>query len=167
MTTLVDSASQRTNSINERTNLRNLPSKSMQPYFDSKPVNTKYNVFPIVDIRKNSSIPIINYGSFNIEETFNPGTSMAPWSGFSSNINTESILRNQIYSLQKCSQSIYIPKSKSDLYEVHWQQNKMYEQPFPNLFKNETFDINNPNPNSDKIGFSMFNNATRQQNKNI
>ena len=167
MSTLVDSASQRTQSINDRTYQRNIPSQPLQPYFETRPVNTKYSVFPIIDMKKASNVSVKQYPIFNVNQTFNPGSSNGPWSGFSSNVNTESILRNQIYGLQSCSQAVYVPQSKSDLYEVHWQPNNSLQQPFPNLFKNEKFDLVNPNPNPDLIGFSLFNNSTRQQNKDL
>jgi hypothetical protein len=167
MTSNVDSASQRTNSINSRTSNRNIPSQSLQPYFDSRPVPTKYYTMPIVDNRKQSTVPVNQMPTFNIEKTFNPGTGTAPWSGFASNINNESILRNQIYALQDCSQAVYIPKSKSDLYEVNWTQKQNISQPFPGLFLTQSFDTVNPNPNSELIGYALFNNATRQQNKDL
>jgi hypothetical protein len=48
---------------------------------------------------------------------FNPGNRKAPWSGFTSRVEDESILRNQIYPLQKSnSETTYVPSSTSDLY---------------------------------------------------
>jgi hypothetical protein len=164
---LPDLASVRTNSNNVRIYQRNVPSHPLQPYFDSRPVPTKYSFMPIVDPRKQNSVPVTQLATYNPEHTFNPGTAMAPWSGFSSNVNKESMLRNQIYALQSCSQSVYVPKSKSDLYQVHWKQNESIHQPFPNLFKDEVFDNLNPNPNPELVGFALYNNATRQQNKDI
>ena len=167
MTTFIDSASQRTNSINERTYERNIPSQPLQSYFNTRPVTTKYTTMPIVDMRKPTTVPVKQYSTYNTQQTFNPGTRTGPWSGFSSNINNESILRNQIYANQDCSQSVYIPNSTSDLYEVHWAKNNIIQQPFPGLFQTEKYDLNNPNPNSELIGYAMFNNATRQQNKDL
>ena len=167
MTTFIDSATQRTNSINERTYQRNIPSQTLQSYFNTRPVTTKFSVMPIIDMHKPSTVPVKQYSTFNTEQIFNPGSGTGPWSGFSSNINNESILRNQIYAIQDCSQSVYIPNSKSDLYEVHWNQNNNIQQPYPGLFKKETFDLTNPNPNADLIGYALFNNATRQQNKDL
>lgn len=160
-------ASVRTDTNNARIYQRNLPSQPLQPYFDSRPVSTKYSLMPIVDLRKLNNVPVTQLPTYNPEHTFNPGNAMAPWSGFSANINKESILRNQLYALQTCSQSVYIPKSNSDLYEVHWKEQQNIRQPFPNLFKNEIFDNVNPNPNPELVGFSLYNNATRQQNKDL
>ena len=49
---------------------------------------------------------------FNPANTFNPGTANAPWSGFSTNINTESQLRNQFFALQRNDQAEYISVEK-------------------------------------------------------
>jgi hypothetical protein len=160
-------ASTRTNSINHRISERNIPSQPLQPYFDSRPVSTKYSIMPIVDPRKPIHVPVKQLPTYNPEHIFNPGTAMAPWSGFVSNINNESILRNQIYGLQSCSQSIYVPTSKSDLYQLHWKQQSNVQQPFPNLFQSETFNTYNPNPNPELLGYALYNNATRQQNKDL
>ena len=154
------SASQKTDTTNYRTYIRNIPSQPLQPYFSSIPAPTKYQLMPIVDERKQSKVPIKHMPVFNIEKTFNPGS--GPWSGFAANVNRESVLRNQIYALQSCSQATYVPTSKSDLYQVHWKQSNI-EQPFPDLFRKEILTSENiVNPN---IGYALFNNATRQQNK--
>ena len=89
--------------IHEETNTRiydrNIPSQMLQPYIDVRPVMTKYSYFPIVDPRKNNSVPLTVQPTFNPHKVFNPGNTTSPWSGFASNVNTESELRNQIYAL--------------------------------------------------------------------
>lgn len=146
---------------------RNIPSSQLQPYLDARPVLTKYSILPIVDPRKQIDTPLIQQATYNPENVFNPGNDFGPWSGYASNVNHESELRNQIFALQDCSQSVYVPSSKSSLYNVKWNNTSKPQQPFPNLFKNEPFSPCNPNPYSDKIGFSLFNNATRQQLKDL
>ena len=118
---------------------------------------------PIVDERKQSKVHVAQMPTYNVHTTFNPGTDMGPWSGYSSNVNKESVLRNQIYALQSCSQATYVPATKSDLYQVHWKEQKQVQQPFPDLFRKETF-ATEYNQNSN-IGYALFNNATRQQIK--
>lgn len=153
-------ASQKTDTINYRTYIRNIPSQTLQAYLPSSPVPTKYQLMPIVDERKQSKVPVKQMPVFNIQKTFNPGT--GPWSGYSSNVNRESELRNQIFALQSCSQATFVPSSKSDLYQLHWKQANI-QQPFPDLFHKEILTSENiVNPN---IGYALFNNATRQQNK--
>ena len=164
-----ETASLRTNDINERTYYRNIPSSQLQPYLNSRPVSTKFTVLPIIDFREQSSVPMKQFSIYNSEQTFNPGNDKAPWSGFASNINKESELKNQLFALQSCNQSVYVPKSNSDLYTYHWQnKNKTNnENVHPYLFSKEQFGAFNPNPEPSIIGISLFNNATRQQNKDV
>ena len=160
----------RQETVYKRTSSRNSPSKTLQPYLNARPVLTKYSVLPIVDLRKHIDVPLTQQPTYNIHTTFNPGNDMAPWSGFASNINTESELRNRIYAIQDCTQSVYVPSSKSSLYESKWQnsaQSANMVQPFPELFRHETLPPFNPNQHPKDIGFGLFNNATRQQLKDL
>ena len=159
------SASQRTNTINTRTFQRAIPSQTLQPYLDARPVSTKYSYLPIVDPRKQSNVAVNQMPTYNIETTFNPGNSRSPWSGYASSVNKESELRNQIYAHQSCNQAVYVPSSKSDLYQLHWNQQPI-EQPFPDLFKTEQHPQQTYKYNTE-VGYALFNNQTRQQNKNI
>ena len=161
------SSSQRQQTVYLRSYERNIPSQPLQPYLDARPVMTKYSLLPIVDARKPIETPLIQQSTYTPEKVYNPGNDYGPWSGYASNINHESDLRNQIFALQSCAQSAYIPSSKSSLYEVKWQNSNKQQQPFPTLFKNEQFSPVNPNSNQDKIGFALFNNATRQQTKDL
>jgi len=152
--------------IHEETNTRiydrNIPSQMLQPYLDVRPVMTKYSYLPIVDPRKKNSVPLIVQPTFNPHAVFNPGNTTSPWSGFASNVNTESELRNQIYALQKCSQAVYVPSSKSDLYNYGFTP-KPTPQTHSLLFQNESFSQFNPNPDSKTVGTGMFFNSTRVQ----
>jgi hypothetical protein len=168
MNSYVDQPSSQRNQItNLRTYQRNIPSQPLQPYLDARPVLTKYSILPIIDYRKPVNTPLIQQPTYSLHQTFNPGNDTAPWSGYASNVNDESELRNQIFALQNCSQSVYIPSSKSSLYNVHWKKDNSVQQPFPDLFKKQQFNPVNPNAHPDKIGFALFNNATRQQIKDL
>lgn len=162
-----ESASQKQQTMSLRTYMRNIPSQPLQPYLDARPVTTKYTVLPIIDTRQPVKTPLIQQATYTPERIYNPGNYSGPWSGFASNVNHESELRNQIYPLQSCSQAVYVPSSKSNLYQVKWENNYKQIQPFSELFKNETFSPSNPNCHPDKVGSAMFNNATRQQIKEI
>jgi hypothetical protein len=159
--------SQKASVMNYRTYNRNIPSQLLQPYLDARPVSTKYATLPIIDLRKPINVPLKQEPTYNPSQIFNPGNDFGPWSGFSSNVNHESELRGQMYAIQECPQSFYVPSSQSDLYKYKWTNNKKTEQPFPNLFKDEKFNMFNPNPNPDTIGFGLFNNSTRQQLKEL
>jgi hypothetical protein len=149
---------------NERIYNRNIPSTMLQPYLDVRPVMTKYSHFPIVDPRKKLDISLMQMPVYNLSTTFNPGNTTSPWSGFSSNINTESELRNQIFALQKCSQSVYVPQSTSDLYMNNLNP-LIAASEHRLLFKEESFNDFNPNPDKQNIATSIFMNSTRTQLK--
>lgn len=163
MNNTYECASQVTNSINERIYDRNLPSSLLQPYLSVRPVMTKYSIMPIVDPRKKLSVSMEQLPTYSPAKVFNPGNTQSPWSGFASSINVESELRNQIFALQRCSKSVYVPNSTSDLYEERIPTNINAQQPFPNLFKEESFSPFNPNPFSNTVGDELFNNNTRVQ----
>lgn len=146
---------------------RNLPSAPLQPYINVRPVMTKYSKLPIVDPRKELHESLKEMPVYKTENVFNPGTRNAPWSGFVSNVNLESQLRNQIFALSKnCTHSTYVPNSNSDLYVQKMVPDNNYHGPNEELFHKEKFNCFNPNPNPSKIGFALFNNSTRQQLKN-
>jgi hypothetical protein len=155
---------------NQRIYNRNVPSQPLQPYLEVRPVLTKYSYFPIVDPRKEISVRLEQRPIYNSHQVFNPGNTQSPWSGFASNINKESELRNQIYALQKCSQAVYVPNSTSDLYTYSFQPTPVYSN-FENshslLFKKQSFEHFNPNPAPNIVGSSIFNNSTRTQIKDL
>jgi len=146
---------------------RNIPSQMLQPYLDSRPVMTKYSYLPIVDPRRQgNAVPLTKMPEYNPHRVFNPGNAMAPWSGFSSNVNKESELRNQIYALQSCSQAVYVPSSNSDLYHNKFQLPKVH-QPHELLFETHHFSHFNPNPNKNNDGTQIFMSSTRGQVKEM
>ena len=156
--------------IQQQTNTRiydrNIPSQMLQPYLDVRPVMTKYSYLPIVDPRKATSVPLIVQPTFSPHTVFNPGNTESPWSGFASKINLESELRNQIYALQKCSQAVYVPSTKSDLYNYGFTP-KPTPQSHSLLFEKDSFSQFNPNPDSKVVGTGMFFNSTRVQVKDL
>lgn len=160
-------SSQRHQTISARMYQRNLPSQPLQPYLEARPVLTKYTILPVIDQRRPNNTPLMQQPTYSMRQTFNPGNDTAPWSGYASNVNDESELRNQIFGLQKCSQSVYIPSSNSSLYKVGWKKDSSVSQPFPELFNKQKFNPINPNSHPDRVGFALFHNATRQQTKDL
>lgn len=162
-------SSQKFETMNIRAYTRNIPSQPLQPYLDARPVLTKYSIMPIVDPRATIHTPLMQQATYNPETIFNPGNDSAPWSGYASNVNKESELRNQVYALQSCPQAFYIPSSNSSLYNVSWSNTiNNGPNPFPNLFIDEPLTTYKTNSsNQDNIGYALFNNATRQQLKNL
>jgi len=148
---------------------RNIPSQMLQPYLDVRPVMTKYSYLPIVDPRREINETLVQQPTYNINAVFNPGNTQSPWSGFATNINTESELRNQIYALQRCSQAVYVPSSNSDLYSFNFKPGSSSATQMPHnlLFQKESFNKFNPNPNDNIVGQGLFMNPTRVQVKDI
>ena len=152
--------------INGRLLERNNAYGNMDVLIGERSVPTKY-VFPLQVAAPKCQQPVLKYDTTS---SFNPGDKKGPWSGFISNINDESILRNQVYALQRSPQANYIPDTNSDLYNVTINPNtngSHAEAIFPNLFNGN---ILPPQSNESKNEISnglgnLFNNDTRQQLK--
>lgn len=154
------SASIRHEITNARANSRLLPSHPLQPYLSVAPVQTKFTILPVVDPRKKINVNLTQQGTYFPDKMFNPGNNVGPWSGFASSVNTESMLRNQIYALQKASQSVYVPSSKSDLYEHAFNTQKTTQSHDP-LFHVFVPEQTHQVPLKDLMGDGLFNNSTR------
>ena len=155
---------ERTEQLSQRMAERNIPSATLQPQFSIRTVSTKYEMMPIFDRRPKAKVPIKREPTYSVGTTFNPGSAQAPWSGFASNINRESQLRNQFFALQRCEQPNYVPSTTSDMYQVQ-VAGRPEAQPFPGLFTEP--DLAPFNPNVCNLGRNIFDNCTRQQLKNV
>ena len=152
------------NHMNQEIYNRNIPSGIMETQLTPRPVYTKHTILPLVDNApqiQRKSLP-----AYNIKTTFNPGTS-APWSGYASNINTESMLRNQLYPYRKNDDThTWVPDTTSDLYNIHWKYVPKDNVPFVKLYEKpiiapEQFKY------SKQVGYALFNNSTRNQIKDL
>lgn len=153
------------NEINKKIYNRNLSSNDLEMNYDPRPVNTRYREFPILDPITN--IKYENKQIYDSYDTFFPGNRKPHFNGFATNIDKESLLRNQFFTLQRNDQALYVPSSISNMYvnQVNYvtteeNLNKL------DVFKNEEFDDFNPNL-SKNIGMNVFNNSTRVQLKNL
>jgi hypothetical protein len=146
---------------NQRIYDRNIPSAPLQPYLSVPPASTKYSIMPVVDPRRKLNVPLRVMPTFNPSTTFNPGNDEGPYSGYATNINVESELKNQIYALQSCDQAVYVPNSNSDLYNYGFTPGTNMTQPFPDLFNKQQFDQCNRLP--EQIQQVLFYNPTRTQ----
>jgi hypothetical protein len=174
----------RTQELSDRMFSRNVPSQVLQSQFSMRPVSTKYATMPIMDQRSQCKEPIQQVPVYNTKTQFNPGTAQSPWSGFATNVNVESDLRNQVFALQRSQQSVYIPSSHSDLYNETVQAKNNFDKPsnptqqidsgdptqimsddHKLLFKESQFNLFNPN--SCNLGSDIFQNHTRQQRMNL
>lgn len=154
------SALNRVNDNNKRIYERNVPNFAPQMLFDTRPVSTKYSMLSILEQRNEGTTPIQNRPLYNYNNHFLPGDS-APTATFLTNIDQESMLRNQFFALQKAEQSEYVPSSNSDMYEVE-VAGRRENQTHNLLFKSYVENNNNKVVPGSKEKV-LFNNNTRQK----
>lgn len=151
----------RVNELNDRLGSRQFPDIALQPNFDPRPLQTKYTFAPSYP---KASLPIQRNLDYVVELNFNPGTARAPPQGFLNNIDKETILRNQVFSLQHgADQGVYVPSSNSDLYKTTVVSKPGEPQPYPQLFSRPQFSATENPVEGTKIGKSIFFNHTRTQ----
>jgi len=158
---------EKNNNINQEIYNRNFPSQQLNMNFSPRSVSTKYSTLPILDHRKETSVPMNNYPIYDSNSTFFPGNAKPHFCGFANNIDLESSLRSQFFALQKADQAKYIPSSSSNLYEnpINFiNTNKDLNNHL--LFREESFDNFNPSLSSN-IGNEIFLNSTKVQLKNL
>lgn len=154
----------RVDDLNDRIFSRMYADSPLRPHFRPTPVMTRQSIFPIVDRRTESHVPISDYLDYKVGQA--PISAPAPFEGYQNNVGLESDLRNQFYSLSSAPQRYYVPSSSSDLYNVPSVSGSLNEpQPFPSLFDSSIGSIRiNPNiVNRPDIGSERFFNSTRAQ----
>jgi hypothetical protein len=158
---------ERVDELNNRMSNRQFPDAPLEPNFTPRATPTKYSLFPIVNLRKPATEPIYQQEPYNQYNNFNPGTARAPPSGFLNNIDTETVLRNQTFALQKgAGQNAYVPTLNSELYNVK-VVSQPGEQTHPLLFSRPDFTNRvHPNLEQNNIGRDNFFNHTRTQLRN-
>ena len=156
----------RVEELNKRIGSRNNIEKKLEPNFDLRPTSTKYDHFPVLD--KQPTPKKQDYETYKLSNQFYNGNARASPSGYFSNIDLESNLRNQHFALQKgASQSVYVPTSESDMYKVKVPYIPS-EQPHPTLFTQQKFSAElHENLQNNKIGVDTFHNHTRTQLRNM
>ena len=116
-----------------------------------------------------SVIELEKYENYSLSKNFNPGSDKAPVSGYFSNVDLETNMRNQHFALQHgASQGTYVPTSASELYNVRVPFSVGEPQPHPDLFQKQQF-ANEIHPNlmHTNIGNDRFFNHTRTQLRNM
>jgi hypothetical protein len=163
----------RVDELNDRILGRFIPSAPLQPNIDFRPVPTKYAHFPVIDRVPLSKVPVAPAVDFSVQKNFLPATdAKAPVSGYFSQINTESALRNQYFAIQRGDiQGVYVPSSTSDLYSVKMAAPSLpvAEQTHPLLFDDAAarapfLNFKRVDP---KIGSDKFFNNTRTQLRTV
>lgn len=144
---------ERLDELNSRLSQRLYPDYEIPASFDPRPIETKYTVLgKTTDPCTTNEVSIKDVSSANssIEKNFIPATRRGDPNWFLANIDTETILRNQVFPLQKggvAPQATYIPDSRSELYNNIMPTNSNYvEQPYPLLFEITKFAQNRRQP---------------------
>lgn len=155
----------RQNEINHRTVDFQLSNRILEPNFDPRPVQTRHVLYPMVDERKPTTIPIHNQLDFNIENDFHAGNAKAPINGYKP--DAESCLQNRFFALQRSGiHNYYIPSSQSDLYRERPAIGRQEQQTHPLLKKSFVPEIQTEKPSflqENNIGNNLFHNHTRTQ----
>ena len=155
--------------INDKVYGRNVPSFFIKPNLDFRPISTKYSFFQMVHEHEKPKEEIKSLTDYSPSRIFYPGDSKPPFSYFAKNIDQETNLRNQFMALQKCDQAVYVPDSKSDLYNSFSNvssTNFEYKEPsFYNLNDQEKYVSHKEKHNFDNN--FLFNNNTRLNNYKI
>jgi hypothetical protein len=102
--------------LNVRLEGRWLPSVSLKPLYDIRPVSTKYTWFHSLDDTIQPKVELKQYKEYS-PKVFNPGQ-RAPVDYYLNSIDIESKLRSQFMALQKSSQAVYVPELTSDMYTI-------------------------------------------------
>jgi len=143
---------------------RNIPSSTMETAYFTHPATTRKRLMPMIDCRKKPTENKMKYSTYHPSKTFNPGQS-APYNGYASHVDHESMLFNRFAPLQRGGRHAFIPHSQSELYNEHAYNHNQQHIPFTLLNKKELF--NPVNPNKHNLANNMFENHTRQQTKNL
>ncbi len=102
--------------LNTRIHSRHFSDRSIQPYFTPRPTPTKYSRFPMIERRAATSVSIRREATHDVANNFNPSTRPYDFRSYLANYEDEASLRQPINRLQ--DDSVYLPSSKSDLYNV-------------------------------------------------
>jgi hypothetical protein len=157
----------RIDELNDRIADRHFPTRELQPNFGPRPVPTKYSLFPIIERRAPSQVPIKEMPKHNTLDNFNPATRMGPPSTYLANIDTETILRNQCVALQKgAEQGVYVPSSQSSLYHTV-AVGRQETQTHPGLFEQRQYNTVPSIIGDYGVGSAHLYNHTRTQLRNL
>jgi len=153
----------RVDELNERLQERHFPDRALQPNFDPRATPTKYARFPMIERRAPVSEPIESGTPFDIRTNFSPATDRGPVGAFLANVDTDTVLRGYYNALQKgADQSVYVPKSTSDLYHLPTVVGRQETQTHPGLFERQVYSTTG-SEYAAQLGNQPFSNYTRQQ----
>lgn len=165
---------ERVEELNHRIQDRYFPSTPLPSMVDGRPVSTKFVLYPSASVRKPpaTTAPLSDPGTYSPSAVFTtPITNgNGPPLFFMQNVDTETMLRNQNFAIQRgMGQDVYVPSSQSDLYKVTVDPGQtQVQQPNPLLFQQFAFDttLHRNVASQPTVGRDMFFNNTRTQLRN-
>ena len=152
------------NELNNRLHKRVFPKSNLQPNFEFRPISTKYTKFLVeTPQEKISEQNKMNYKYFNPHQTMYTGNANGPVHYALDNVDVESKLQNRFFALQKNDQATYVPPLHSQLYK---HTSNLQDKPMENTeyFENVVYTFN---PDQCNLAPSKFNNATRNNLRNL
>jgi hypothetical protein len=121
--------SERIEELNQRIFARVQASETPSILFSPRPVCTKYVKFPVVN---DPVRPTVKLEPFSKHVDFLPSDAKGP--GALDLVDVESTLKNMDFALQRSGHAVYVPPSKSSLYNTVAPRAQKVQQPYPNLF---------------------------------
>ena len=155
----------RTQQLSDRMYARNTTNAPIKMSYSIRPTQTRYVHLPMLDVRKEATVPCQQKPVYNTETMFTPANSL-PFNGFQANVDTETKLRDTIFPLQACPQAYYVPSTHSDMYNSSYLTGgREVQMTNKLLFTQERFAPFNPNVCD--TGYQLFNKHTRVQTKDL
>ena len=154
--------------MNAEISKRFIPDMPLKPNINTRPVSTKYVLYPIVDGRLDG-VGKTQYLDHYVETNFAPVMGMGPVNLTNSHDDTNSELRGLNVPLHKGDLPLkYTPSQNSDMYVVNVPKGKPVVQPHPELFNSQKYKTTaQHHVNNQNIGKELLHNHTRTQLRNM
>ena len=151
--------SDRIEELNQRLASRNVASAPPMVLFSPRPTPTKYVKMPVVNDPMPSRVKMEQRAS-NV--AFLPTDAKGP--GALDWVDVESSLKNIGFALQRNDRAVYVPSSRSDLYnDPSTEASQKVRQPHPHLFKHVVSNNNGVPAHVQTQDLHVFRNVTLRE----
>lgn len=138
----------------------------MEPCMDLRATPTRYTRMQTIAQHKVPVVPPGTYDKYVQSNANGRNYSGGTFDGFAENVDSETVLRNQVVPLHRSDLHSYVPSTGSDMYVTQQASlsNRVPGAPtkqFHDLFEEQSFRSHNPNVLSG--GKDVFSNHTREQ----
>ena len=138
----------------------------LEPSFDPRATPTRYTRLQTIPQRATPLVSKEPHEAYDQSNANGRLYSRGPFNGFAANVDSETVLRNQVVPLGRSDVHQYIPSTESDMY-VTRQASLSNRLPgvntrqFQGLFEEQSFSSHDPNVLGG--GGNVFSNHTREQ----